>query len=618
MKSFQPVFNLPDNMHIVKKMAEKGSSYALWLLGNDQYTKVDEKDYRKKALELYKKAAQAGSTLAHKTLASIYAEGIGTITDHVKARKHLLTAAKQGAKDCQLEIGLTFLFGKNVKQDFTKARRWLQTAQDNQQLAATFYLAYLDTMGAAPIISEGETILRLQKLALAGNSNAMFALGVAELVGYGFTSIDAVSAFKWIKRAADAGVPAAQMLYGKDVLNGIHFEANTDMGLSYLNASSQQGFEAATLEIARYKVQDSERGNEYSEGMEMLAGLIEKNYAPAFAYYASEIFEHSTSREEDAKAIEICKKGIAAHNMASKIELVSSITERSHPILRDEKIQTITEDTLSFGMCSHMIDYAGILLQRRDGSVQDLLDPDRGIFWLQCAVNEMNPVAMYLLAEEYAEGKHVQFDNASASALYQSSANLGYHNAVTQLAFLHLCDKKFVYNPAFSAKLHLWALKNGCVRAAENLALQFERGEGVEIDFEKAGYLRRLVAEYQYTDSTESTPFKDISDSFVSVDTRPFSLGSTNGKTDENQANSHEDKKHVEEEKKHVKEEIENKNDEQQQNNEIMANEGKNADNDNTQANNPLQKVSEPKKSKRDAKVLRLISMQELEKDKSI
>ena len=64
--------------------------------------------------------------------------------DEVQALKF---TAEQGDSCAQLDLGLTYLVGDNVEQDFTEARLWLQRAAENGEVDAQFHLGLIFNKG---------------------------------------------------------------------------------------------------------------------------------------------------------------------------------------------------------------------------------------------------------------------------------------------------------------------------------------------------------------------------------------------------------------------------------------------------------------------------------------
>lgn len=104
---------------------------------------------------------------------------MSAINDEVQALKLI---AEQRDSCAQLDLGLVYLVGDDVQQDFTVARLWLQLAAENGEVDAQFHLGMIFNKG----------------------------LDVDQ---------DFTQAAKWFLKAADYG----------------HTEANSNMGILYAN-----------------------------------------------------------------------------------------------------------------------------------------------------------------------------------------------------------------------------------------------------------------------------------------------------------------------------------------------------------------------------------------------
>ena len=85
----------------------------------------------KKAVKLWKKAAEQGDDAAQYNLGVMYDEGQGVRQDYKEAVKWYKKAAKQGNGIAQINLGAMYYYGKGVRQDNSKAKELFQRACHN-------------------------------------------------------------------------------------------------------------------------------------------------------------------------------------------------------------------------------------------------------------------------------------------------------------------------------------------------------------------------------------------------------------------------------------------------------------------------------------------------------
>ena len=86
---------------------------------------------KKKAAELYQKAADQGLANAQWNLAFAYVRGDGVEEDFAKALELFTLAAEQGYAQAEYDLGMMYLQGIGVEPDRTKAIAWIQKSADH-------------------------------------------------------------------------------------------------------------------------------------------------------------------------------------------------------------------------------------------------------------------------------------------------------------------------------------------------------------------------------------------------------------------------------------------------------------------------------------------------------
>jgi len=82
------------------------------------------------------------------------------------------------------------------------------------------------------------------KMAKQGNVPAQFALGTLYFQGQGVMA-DKKLGFKWVKRAAEGGLPVAQYNVGIMLANGMGVEANLEKAYTWIYIADKYGYQEA-------------------------------------------------------------------------------------------------------------------------------------------------------------------------------------------------------------------------------------------------------------------------------------------------------------------------------------------------------------------------------------
>ena len=104
------------------------------------------KDYVQ-ALQLSEPLANEGIALAQNLLGVLYMEGKGVTQDYNKARLWLDKAASQNFPRAQMNIGRLYHNGWGVPQDYTRAKEWYEKAAAQGNAIAQYYIGWLYQYG---------------------------------------------------------------------------------------------------------------------------------------------------------------------------------------------------------------------------------------------------------------------------------------------------------------------------------------------------------------------------------------------------------------------------------------------------------------------------------------
>lgn len=202
--------------------------------------KYDKEGKYVESLEWYIKAANLGHIDAQSRLGLMYLSGEGVTQDYSKAFEWYQKAADQDDVLSQFFIGSFYHSGIGVKQDYNKAFEWYQKAAKQNNADAQYYLGslYLSGTGVSKDIVMG--VEWIKKSADQGQIKAQLTLGSLYFNGTG-VSKDITKAFEWTKKAADQGSLEAQLRLGYSYYNGIGIDKDIDKAVEWLKKAADQG-----------------------------------------------------------------------------------------------------------------------------------------------------------------------------------------------------------------------------------------------------------------------------------------------------------------------------------------------------------------------------------------
>jgi TPR repeat protein len=118
-------------------------------------------------------------------------------------------SAAQGNPNAMYNLGLMYVDGDGVEQDYEKAAEWLEKAAKGDLAPAQYDLAALYKEGIGVKQSLSTAAFWLQKAAEAGMTNAELELGIALYLGKGVEKNEKLG-FEMFRRSAEKGNPVAQ------------------------------------------------------------------------------------------------------------------------------------------------------------------------------------------------------------------------------------------------------------------------------------------------------------------------------------------------------------------------------------------------------------------------
>ena len=212
-------------------------------------------------------------------------------------------AAERGDVDAQLELGLEYLHGDGVSQDYSLAVKWLEAAAVSGSAVAQYEFGMMHVR-AQGFEEDYETAVRWIRLsAKQGFVSAQHQLAMAYVLGFGIEENEAL-ALRWYLLAAEQGYPETQWHLAAAYSGGLLGVAkDPDLALRYYKLAAAQGHPEAqaTLGYAYFFGEDVEADIEASYRWNQAAaeqGVARSQYMLGYIYSGggalpdSPIFEH--------------------------------------------------------------------------------------------------------------------------------------------------------------------------------------------------------------------------------------------------------------------------------------------------------------------------------------
>jgi len=252
--------------------------------------------------------ADQGIASAQRILGGMYATGQGVSKNLSHATYWTRKAAEQGDVNAQHNISLMYIRGEGVTKDLKQAAQWAQKAAEQGGVDAQFNLGLMYTKGEGVTKDDKQAESWFRKAAEQGKASAQYNLGLMYDTGEGVTQDDK-QAVSWYQKAAEQG----------------HASAQSNLGAMYSNG---EGVIQDDVQAHKWFNIVSANGNENAKNNR-------------------EIIENSMTSEQIAKANELAREWMEAHQGLRKTEDQTQSKQEQQSItlekerLKEEKIQTL-------------------------------------------------------------------------------------------------------------------------------------------------------------------------------------------------------------------------------------------------------------------------------------
>ncbi len=220
--------------------------------GNRYYTGNGVPQDYTKAVEWYKKAAEAGNLTAQFNLAKCYSDGKGIERSYDKAAEWYTKAAEAGYADAQANLGLLYEKGRGVNQDNAQAVSWYTKAAEQGVKEAQYNLGVCYENGKGVSQDYKKAAEWYTKAAEQGHASAQYNLGICCFFGRGVPQ-DYTKAAEWFAKAAEQGYASAQYNLGVCYKNGNGVPQDYKKAAEWYTKAADQGHKRAKEALEQLK-----------------------------------------------------------------------------------------------------------------------------------------------------------------------------------------------------------------------------------------------------------------------------------------------------------------------------------------------------------------------------
>ncbi len=492
-----------DEADTARKLAETQRNHADAILANatDIIAKVQsqlDNTTRVEATALFHAGAEHGDVGSMRNLGVSYMDGLGIAQDYAMARQWFEKAADKGNQDAMRDLGVLYENGRGVSRDYAKAREWYENAAGKGDASAMFYLGVLYDSGRGVPRDYAKARVWFEKAADKGDPSAMIDLGAMYANGQGVAQ-DYVKAWEWYEKAADKGDESAMAALGEFYLDGKGAPQDYAKAREWFEKVADKGDASAMFKLGLLYAKGQGVPEDYAKAREWYENAARKGDVNAMTGLGLLYANGQGVAEDYVKAREWYEKA-ADKDDANAMTGIGLLYANGQGVPRDfAKAREWYEKAADKGNASAMF-YLGVLYDSGDGVSQDYAKARE---WFEKAADKGDESAMFNLGVLYAEGQGVPRDFAKAREWYEKAADKGNASAMLNLGALFANGKGVPQDYAKAGEWFMKAADKGNASAMLNLGALFANGKGVPQDYAKAREWFEKAADKGIADARE-------------------------------------------------------------------------------------------------------------------
>jgi TPR repeat protein len=233
-----------EGANLYRKAADAGSSVAMNNLGNKYRLGSGVVVDYGEALKLFSRAAACGNRTAMINLGEMYEAGNGVEVNLEEAFTWYRKAAELGDPGAMCNVGVMYDFGRGVQNDYVEAVKWYRKAADLNDARAINNLGAKFENGQGVPQNLGEALALYRKAADVGDLFAMNNIGRFYQNGIE-VPVNYTEAEKWYRKSAESGLAHAMYNLGMLYRKGEGVAKNEAEGMKWIRQAAEKGSVAA-------------------------------------------------------------------------------------------------------------------------------------------------------------------------------------------------------------------------------------------------------------------------------------------------------------------------------------------------------------------------------------
>jgi TPR repeat protein len=435
------------------------------------------------ALALLRRAVGAGDAFdGAKALGDLYSAD-SALRDKKKAVDAYRIAGEAGNSLALMRLGMMLATGDGVEPDPQRASAALENAlrvgleRTASEELGDFYLA--DT----PVRDAAKAAEAYQRAIDTGSSSAVRKL-VALLVSGDGLGKDVSRAIALLTAAIAAGnhLPAAEML--ADIYMTQVTPSDTSAAAAAYQIAVDAGSATAMISLAKILTPGGKVAEDPERARDLLERAIALGEVSSGAVALADLYRVESTIRDPVKAAAAYQLAADAGSSWAMVELARMLIEGDGVESDPERARTLLESAVAAGQVKWGAETLGSLY------LEDtpFRDPVKAAEAYQAAANQGNGWAMILLARMLVAGNGVKTDPGRAIQLLEQASALKPIPAAKTLIEIYTSDTPF-NDPAKAVEAYQIAADAGSVDAMMKLAAILEEGAGVPADPARAAEL---------------------------------------------------------------------------------------------------------------------------------
>ncbi len=399
-------------IELIKKSAEHDHPLGMHDMGNLHYSGINDTPIDiDKAINWYKKAANAGVRESYEILADIFFDPKEKWYNPTDALIYLTKSAEMKNIQSQINLGFRYLDGTGVTTDYKESFRWFMKAAEAGNMTAANMVAEAYNRGKGVEKNEAESFSWYLKSAKSGNLDAISQVSVKYYLGQGVEK-NYKKSKEWAEKGQKHNNLLSKYVLGMLYKHGDSVDQNSDRSIEEFMIAFEQSDTSGKMFSAR-NIAEIYR---YGIGTEI-------NLEKAHKWYeiASELGDPESQNELGL----MYGDGIG--------------------VRKDQEVALYWIQNSAINGFPMAQNNLGALYQNGTGIEQNI---EKAIYWYQQAADQNIPVAVRNLGALYLRGEGVEADVNKGIELLEKAVSLGDLAAALSLATTHNDDIKD-YKKAF-------------------------------------------------------------------------------------------------------------------------------------------------------------------------